>query len=43
MTNHEFEQRLANGPALILPGVTNPLAARLPDIRTRLRYEDGGQ
>ncbi len=29
MTKHDFKRRLASGPALILPGVANPLAARV--------------
>lgn len=31
MTKHDFKRRLASGPALILPGVANPLAARVAE------------
>lgn len=42
MTRHEFKQRLASGPALILPGVANPLAARIAeDIGFEALYVTG--
>ncbi len=42
MTKHELKQRLASGPALILPGVANPLAARVAeDLEFEALYVTG--
>lgn len=42
MTRQEFRKRLENGPALILPGVANPLAARVAqDIGFEALYVTG--